>query len=725
MVCSIVCAFSLFAGSLGNFFSASALRPKAVLQASITVSLDAAHPANTFIPSQALGAGIDGHEQGDIARMLSPQNVQEMLKAGFKPLTYRLRTELGSESWHWNPKGLWSEAGRKQGYWLSDATSEKGISVCYGYRLPRRGNTIDQANNDGYSRLDDGDTHSFWKSNPYLDRAFTGEENSVHPQWVVIDLGEAKPINAIRLLWGNPFATRYAIDYGLGENAEPTGAFFPATPEGDWRRFPNGDVKNQEGGAAQIRLTDKPIIARYVRIWMTASSGTAPGISKDIRDRSGYALREVFVGLLETSGRFLDFVHHAKHNRRQSIITVSSTDPWHRSVDVDRRTEQPGFDKVFTSGLTNRLPVLMPVPMLYDTPENAAAEIQYLKARGYPVSELEMSEEPEGQFIGPEDYGALYIQWAKALRKVDARLKLGGPCFATIDANLEAPPEAPVTRTWMKLFLEYLQGHGQLSNFNFFSFEWYPFDAVCEPTAPQLAEAPERLADALTLMRQAGLSPEVPIYITEYGYSAFASAAEVSIEGALMNADIVGQFLTLGGSRAYLFGYEPNEVIQEEPCTWGINALFLCDARGRIKHRLATYYGAQMLTREWAQPVDAPHLVYRATSDIKNQKGQTLVTAYAVARPDGQLALMVINKDPEQAFAAQITFLDMAKNSRASFQTPLEVYQLSTAQYSWHAYKEKGYPERSLPPKHTVIDGRKEQTILLPPYSLSVVRGKL
>ena len=143
------------------------------------ITVDLSRPLNVFNPALGIGAGIDGHAKGEVERLLSPANIAAMRSAGLRPLTYRLRTELAGEVWHWNPKGTWSDAPRRQGYWISDATPGDAIGVSYGYRLPRRGNTVDQANNDGYSRIDDGRLDTFWKSNPYLDPA---------PQWVVIDL---------------------------------------------------------------------------------------------------------------------------------------------------------------------------------------------------------------------------------------------------------------------------------------------------------------------------------------------------------------------------------------------------------------------------------------------------------------------------------------------------------------------------------------------------------
>src|SRR5262249_28811429 len=157
------------------------------------------HPVNQCVPTQSLGAGVDGHEQGECARMFTDKNIAEMRSAGLGPLTYRLRTELAGEVWHWNPRGAWSDPVHQCGYWTSNDSLGETINLSYGYRLPRRGNTIDQANDDGYSRIADGDEESFWKSSPYLDSYFTGEPEDAHSQWVVIDLGATKPVNSIRI----------------------------------------------------------------------------------------------------------------------------------------------------------------------------------------------------------------------------------------------------------------------------------------------------------------------------------------------------------------------------------------------------------------------------------------------------------------------------------------------------------------------------------------------
>ena len=643
---------------------------------------------HSFDPFTAIGAGVDGHEQGEIAKMLSPPNVAAMRSAGLHALTYRLRTELAGEAWHWNPQGAWSDPEHAQGYWVSASAISKPISVSYGYRLPRRGNTKDQANDDNYSRLDDGDVNTFWKSNPYLDRRFTGEQDAEHPQWVVIDLERSTPIDTLRIFWGEPFATAFRVEYANGRDVE-------ITSTAAWRAFTNVSAIQGTGGEQTITLARTPVPVRYVRVLMTGFSGTAPHGSSDVRDALGVAIREIYVGT-----RSADRVRHFK-NHKQSTMYVSSTDPWHRSTDRDPRIEQPGLDLVFSSGLTNGLPMLTPAPLLYDVPENARNEIRYLKAQGYAVTQVELGEEPEEQHVMPEDYGALFMQWSKALRDADPELKTGGPSLVLLPAD--AAPEP----SWTKRMLDWLRAHDGLRRFEFFSFEWYPYDDVCAPAPPQLAGAPELFSQAIARLRRDGVSPDIPMFITEYGYSAYGSEAEVTLPGALLNAETVAQFLTLGGARAYLYGYEPNELIHEKACSWGNNMLFLLDdEKGGIRSRFPTYYAARLLSQEWAQPDGGTHEIYPAASD------NPLVSAFAVHRPDGQIALLLINKDPRRTFSAQTNFTG-----------PLELVRYSQREFVWHSAGENGKVLRDLPPVHSKAAAN--EPIALPSYSLTVVRGRL
>jgi len=415
------------------------------------IHVDAAHPIRTFDPAKALGAGIDGHEKGDVLRMLSPANARLMRSAGFHSLTYRLRTELAGEVWHWNPRGRWSDARHQQGYWISDAHSASPIPLSYGYRLPRRGNTHDQANDDGYSRIDDGDPSTFWKSNPYLDPRFTHEPASAHPQWVVIDTDGAA-VNEIHLQWGVPWAVDYRVEYTT-QTDDPEDFERP----GIWRPFPIQPASGA-GGMIKLRLSVTPIPAQCVRVLMTRSSGAAPPGSTDVRDGLGYAVREIGLGAVDERGVYRELLTHGASPDAQSTIWVSSTDPWHRAIDRDDRVEQPGFDLLARRSLWGTEPAMVPVGVLYDTPENAAAEVEFLRDRGYPVGRVELGEEPDEQFDAPEDYGALYLQWADSLHNIDPQLSLGGPSMVadwlTPNRNEHSP--------YLARLLDYLKSRDRL-----------------------------------------------------------------------------------------------------------------------------------------------------------------------------------------------------------------------------------------------------------------------
>jgi len=672
---------------------------------------------NHCVPIEALGAGIDGHEKGECARMFTDKNIEQMLSAGLGLLTYRLRTELAGEVWHWNPRGTWSDPAHQCGYWTSDDSLGEPINVSYGYHLPRRGNTIDQANDDGYSRIADGDKESFWKSNPYLDSHFTGEPEDAHPQWLVIDLGASKPVNAIRIHWAAPYAKRYRVEYWPGEDP----MHLHADDDDDWQPFARGNVNDAHGDDQLVRLAERPRATRFVRIVMNRSSGTSAQSSDDIRDRVGFAIREIELGHIDRHGRFRDNVRHAANRHRQTVIYVSSTDPWHRAENIDYSIEQPGLDFILRSKLTKNLPVLVPLGVLYDTPENAVAEINYLLRRSYSLEGIELGEEPDGQWASPEDYAALYAGVARRLSALNPSLKLGGPSLQNFEDQLLTWADTSGNRSWMNRFLKYIRGAG--ARFDFFSFEFYPFDNICANAAPQLRETPKRLTEMLASLRADGVPSDIPWLMTEYGYSVFSGQREVDIEGAFFNADTVGLFLTQGGAKAYLYGYEPNYLQDELKCSWGNLMMLQLNPKDDVLNRLSGYYAAQLTTKEWMEPTNETHDIFPVTIKQRAQNSLPAVTAYAVRRPDKQWALLVINKHPKRASRLDVQFKIPGAQKPVRFVGQVEVVQFSRQQYAWRDDGPNGHPIRSLPPAHFTRDA--SSLYELPPYSVTVLRGRL
>ena len=682
---------------------------------SVSAVVAADQPVNKCVPTQALGAGVDGHGQGECARMFTDKNIAEMRSAGLGPLTYRLRTELAGEVWHWNPRGIWSDAPHQRGYWISDDSIGEPINVSYGYRLPRRGNTIDQANDDGYSRITDGDEDSFWKSNPYLDSYFTGHPDDAHPQWTVIDLGARKPVNAIRIRWGAPYAQRYRVEYWTGNDP----MHLHSDRKDEWRPFPKGEVSHGSGGDEYVRLSGKARSVRFLRILMGQGSGTSAQPSHDIRDNVGFAIREIGIGRVDGDGRFHDYVHHAADRHKQTIVYVSSTDSWHRAEDIDYKTEQPGLDFILTSELTNHLPVLVPVGVLYDTPENATAEIKYLLKRQYPLEGIELGEEPDGQWSSPEDYAALYAAVAHRLAGLSPDIKLGGPSLQNFEEQLLTWPDGSGDRSWMNRFLKFVRGAG--TRFDFFSFEFYPFDNICAAAPLRLLEIPSRLGSMLASLRADGVPSDIPWLMTEYGYSVFAGRHEVDIEGALFNADTVGAFLTLGGSKSYQYGYEPNFLTDELKCSWGNLMMLQLNPKNDQLNRLSGYYAAQLITKEWMQPTNDTHEIFPVTIKQKKATASPVISVYAVRRPDKQWALLAINKHPNRTARLNVQFNFPNARQPVGFVGEVELIQFSREQYAWRDDGPNGHPIRSLSPAR--FTGKASPFYDLPPYSLTVLRG--
>jgi hypothetical protein len=401
-----------------------------------------------------------------------------------------------------------------------------------------------------------------------------------------------------------------------------------------------------------------------------------------------------------------------------------------------------GFDLFFTSGVTRGLPAMIPVALLYDTPDNAVAEAAYLQKRGYPVSYIEMGEEADGQYMLPEDYAALYVQWATALHRVNPVLKLGGPSFQGVNKDIEVWPDANGKVSWTARFLDYLKQHNRLNDLAFFSFEHYPYDP-CRVPWGSLYDEPELMSHIMQVWRDDGVPSNIPMFATEGNLSSSASETYMDLFSGLWLADYIGSFLNAGGNAVYYFHYLPLQM--EHGCndSPGTFAMFTVDANYQIQQPLAQFFVAQLINLEWAQPGSAEHEVFPAKSDVEDGAGHALVTAYALKRPDGQWSLMIVNRDQHNAHKVRISFRDQSSREAGTFAGAVQVSAFGREQYHWqpaetrfmahdeHAAERavvvntKGFADPDGPIKHSEENAAPDTWYDLPAASVVVIRGRI
>jgi F5/8 type C domain-containing protein len=705
----------LVAIAIASFVCAHNVRAQTKGPATVHVDTTPGHAINSLDPDAALGSSIDVLSRTGIDKVYTPHIVQESLSAGWGPITYRNNTELRMAAWHWTENGTWSDPARKSGYFTGSTELKEPLRYILAYALPHRGFSTSG------DRPVQGPNLTYWKSNPYLTSKFTGESDAVHPQWVVVDLKSEQSVNAIRIVWASPYATTYRVEYWVGKDA----LNFDRGPQGEWKPFPSGILKTASGDTVTLKLSEAPVTAEYFRIWMTESSNTCDEHgADDIRNCVGYAIKQIQVGTTNASDQFTPAVNDSPD---QPIVSYcsSSIDPWHSAGDVNASgTEQhSGFDIFFTSGLTNNLPAIIPVTMLYGTPDDAAAQIAYIEKRGYPISGIELGEEPDGKHALPEDYGALYMQWAAAIHKVDPKLKLGGPIFEGVNEDITVWPDAQGRRSWMGRFVAYLKAHNRLSDLSFVSFEHYPFEP-CTITWKTLYQEPQLMKHILEVWRNDGVPPDVPLMVTEDHLASSLTGPMSTIFAALWLADNVGSFFEGRGAAFFHSPIQP-EPVHDSCLGWATWSNFVSDRDYNITGYTSLYFAARMINLEWVQHRSGVHRMFPSTTGINDSDGNVLVTSYAVHRPDGQWVVMLVNRDENTPHTARVVF-DNTKNKRtASFSGPVTLVTFGSEQYVWKNDGENSHADPDGPPVATILPEKPERAFVLPKASITVLRGNV
>jgi hypothetical protein len=315
----------------------------------------------------------------------------------------------------------------------------------------------------------------------------------------------------------------------------------------------------------------------------------------------------------------------------------------------------------------------------------------------------------------PEDYAALYIQFATAIHKLVPEAKLGGPAFEGTFGDVEVWPDAIGRVSFLGRFMDYLKAHGHLSDFTFFSFEHYPFmekDNIASWN--DLYQEPMLVHHVVQAWKDNGLPPNLPFFMTEGNMGGGGGPRDV--KSGLWLADYVGSMMSEGAGGTYYFHYMPTP--------GGRGNFLVLDKDYRVVSYPPQYLAAQVITKEWVQPVDAPHRLFRVSSDVVDENGNVLVTAYAVERPDGQWSVMLINKDRDNDHSVSVAFADGdAKRSR-HFVGMVDRITFGAAEYQWPTGGTAGArPNPDGPPAKSTVQGG--AVYQLPKASIIVLRGRI
>ena len=137
------------------------------------------------------------------------------------------------------------------------------------------------------------------------------------------------------------------------------------------------------------------------------------------------------------------------------------------------------------------------------------------------------------------------------------------------------------------------------------------------------------------------------------------------------------------------------------------------------------YFVAQMIAKEWVQPVDATHQLFKASSDITDASGNLLVTAYPIQRPFGSWSVMLVNRDQDHDHPVKVDFANAESAQHSFFTGSVAQITFGQAQFQWHPGADMGRAHPDGPPLRSTVNGGADTLYELPKASVTVLCGNI
>jgi hypothetical protein len=634
--------------------------------ATATLSVNAGSVVGSFIPAQAFGNNLDhGTFPGDY-QGIAPQ----VQAAGMQFLRYPGGS--GSDRYHWNGTGAWAG-----GVWVPDDTNFSGGFDCTPLNVGTSAS--------GVAALDDGLTSTAWVSN--------ADTDFPNAQWVYVDLGSTQSPNQVQIWWSTPYASSFQVQY-WDPAASNQWAPYQDTAS-HWLASSAGTVAGT-GGQQTVNFTG--VSTRYIRLLLTASS--TPG--------GAYAISElkVFNGATQLTTN--------ANSGSQSQATASTTAPNSAYLGPSHMD----FDEfmAYCNSFSPAATPLITVNFGTGSAQEAAAWVHYANVvRGYHVKYWEIGNEMMGNWeaggpLSATDYGRRFLEYQAAMTAVDPSIKCVGPVSGPVDPsnNLNA-------NTYIHDFAARLISAGQGAALGGVVLHVYAgynndTDAALLPTPASWAGWAASVNSAIAGLPSPGT---IPVILSEYNANSAGTNICVRLVNALWTVNWLGQYLTAFGPRAWANFFALLGSGGEQTSASAGNFGCIGNEPGAYQYApFADYWGLRMMSTQWAIGGDSrAHSLVSCSSTAPNLIG------YADLRPDGVLALIVVNQDSANAYSGTVNLSGFSPQANAT------TYSYSAANYQWQTGAVPYHASPNLPPTQSVTSGVGASFgVNFPAYSITVLQ---
>jgi len=639
--------------------------------ASANATLHPESPGVAVRPSPLLGVPLCVWNDSSLFNTLK----NGMQERGDK--VFRFPNGSYSDIYHWNGTGKYDV----DSIWVADKST---YTPGWAGGSLHRGMT----NGNDYSLIADGDTSTYWWSNP---------EHPSAAGWFLMDLADAKSVDSVALWLGTNRPDSVQLLAWTGSNSA-----YPA-PHQQMDGSGWATVARLKAGAFVGFKLPSAVDARYVAV---RPLGT---IAK------GWQVRE-----FKVLNAGVAVSNHAKKAASQSPIYAISTHPSTRNYNYSFNWDFEAF-MTWVKAYPNSEPLVC-VNYGTGTPQEAAAWVNYAnKVKGYGIKRWQIGNEQSGQWeeagcVTARQYAERFVQYAKAMKAVDPTIEIEGPVLAGTEFVTQASGDYD-GRSWMGGFLYYVDSAEKATGMRLvdgIDFHNYPYWFTGKPTAAAMMKACDangaQYDSLIALMARTISSPASrEILMTEFNTSTVTSSMEMEASAGTAAGLQFAHFIQRFGNRGLTNLWELyTGIVKGADGTYGSLSALVKPTQGEWSSLgyppNATFWSTRTIAKQWLDP--------NGNDTILPVDPIAGVRLFAV-RNSGRVSVLALNMTGDSASVS----LDAALFPKGG-----DVLSWGTGEYLWTGTDEdaRAIPDNGPSSKaFAAWNG----SFKVPPYGMAVARG--